>query len=347
MIINDLLVKGTGRFIDNVYASEFEGDLKGNATSASVLKGAGTLGTQEAMDNFLNTNGVQYTVFSSDTSGLFGGNDGMLLSLPWVGNTNYGAQLAFDDSTNGTVYVRGKANSWGSWYKLLHSGNYTDYAATKDHTHTAISNDLSVSGMIEHKSTKFSSYTIQIQPEEYGGGSWWRIYSNSSGNGNGKGSSIFTLGRSYWSPQNEEYVFSVNVGYNGDINIVQLSGVIGGHLIKKIRVVYKNSSPYYIDFYIDSSEYPNSYYIHGMGYGNYQTPTLVESIEEGYSTYEFSTVAGCKSDKGFYGDLTGNVTGNATSATKATQDASGNTITSTYATKTELNNKSKVQIVRW
>ena len=41
------------------------------------------------------------------------------------------------------------------------------------------------------------------------------------------------------------------------------------------------------------------------------------------------------------------ISGNAATATKATQDASGNTITSTYATKTELNNKSKVQIVRW
>lgn len=41
----------------------------------------------------------------------------------------------------------------------------------------------------------------------------------------------------------------------------------------------------------------------------------------------------------FKGNLTGNVTGNASSATKATQDASGNTITSTYATKTEVNAK--------
>lgn len=39
----------------------------------------------------------------------------------------------------------------------------------------------------------------------------------------------------------------------------------------------------------------------------------------------------------FYGNLTGNVTGNSDTATKATQDASGNVITSTYATKTELN----------
>lgn len=46
---------------------------------------------------------------------------------------------------------------------------------------------------------------------------------------------------------------------------------------------------------------------------------------------------------GFVGNLTGNAS-TATSATKATQDASGNTITSTYATKTELNTaKSNLQ----
>ena len=38
------------------------------------------------------------------------------------------------------------------------------------------------------------------------------------------------------------------------------------------------------------------------------------------------------------GGITGNLTGNASSATKATQDGSGNTITSTYATKTQVSN---------
>lgn len=41
----------------------------------------------------------------------------------------------------------------------------------------------------------------------------------------------------------------------------------------------------------------------------------------------------------FKGNVTGNVTGNSSTATKATQDASGNVITTTYATKTELDTK--------
>ena len=49
-------------------------------------------------------------------------------------------------------------------------------------------------------------------------------------------------------------------------------------------------------------------------------------------------VNGTVTAAGFVGPLTGNVTGNASSATKATNDGSGNTITSTYATKTERAN---------
>ena len=44
------------------------------------------------------------------------------------------------------------------------------------------------------------------------------------------------------------------------------------------------------------------------------------------------------------GGITGSLSGNATSATKATQDASGNVITSTYATKTELNGKASTSV---
>ena len=47
------------------------------------------------------------------------------------------------------------------------------------------------------------------------------------------------------------------------------------------------------------------------------------------------TIGGTKT---FSSTIAGSINGNAASATKATQDASGNVITSTYATKTELNN---------
>jgi hypothetical protein len=51
-----------------------------------------------------------------------------VLSLPWGGSsttgnsTSYGVQLAFDDATIPTALIRGKNNSWGSWYELYNSG---------------------------------------------------------------------------------------------------------------------------------------------------------------------------------------------------------------------------------
>jgi hypothetical protein len=53
-----------------------------------------------------------------------GSYDGMLLSIPW-GSTDYGFQMAFDDSTNCVIKARGKAGSWGTWRTLYHTGNLT------------------------------------------------------------------------------------------------------------------------------------------------------------------------------------------------------------------------------
>ena len=43
-------------------------------------------------------------------------------------------ELAFNDT--GIYRRQGEKTAWGSWTKILDSDNYTDYAATKDHTHT-------------------------------------------------------------------------------------------------------------------------------------------------------------------------------------------------------------------
>lgn len=49
-----------------------------------------------------------------------------------------------------------------------------------------------------------------------------------------------------------------------------------------------------------------------------------------------SVLVGAIKQSGWNGNVVGNVTGNASTATKATQDASGNVITDTYAKKTEV-----------
>lgn len=228
---------------------------------------------------------------------------------------------------NGDEYIRHwhKGTTWTDWAKTLHQGD-------------RIEGDLVSDGFVESRSLRAYSYNFQTAIRETD--SWYRIYSSgSNSNGSGEATCIFTLGRSYNVPQNENYCFSVSVSYNSDISITQLSGIRGNeHIIDKIRVVHSNSKQYYIDFLLkdyvrNDTRFNHTLYVYGIGSGYFQKPTLVaDELESGYASYEFETVKGCKSDKGFTGSLSGN-------ATTATQDASGNVITSTYETKTDATTK--------
>ena len=143
---------------------------------------------------------------------------------------------------------------------------------------------------------------------------WYRVFTSTSANTSYVNEVLLHIGRTYTSPQNEHYSFSICVGYDGDISITQLSGVTGGHLITKIRVVWDNSQKFYIDVYVTGVSYghSNQYGVTGQGYGTFSAFTSGASIPDGYTAYEFTTVDGCKSDRGFSGALSGN----ATSATK-------------------------------
>ena len=141
---------------------------------------------------------------------------------------------------------------------------------------------------------------------------WYRVFTSSSANSDYSSEVILHVGRNYYSPENENYTFSICVGYNGDISITQLSGVMGGHLITKIRVVWDNSQVFHIDIYSAASGYNNAYGVTGQGYGTFYAFTPNASVPSGYTSREFTTVDGCKSDRGFSGALSGN----ATSATK-------------------------------
>ena len=141
---------------------------------------------------------------------------------------------------------------------------------------------------------------------------WYRVFTSTYTNVVYATEVILHIGRTYTSPQNEHYSFSICVGYNGDISITQLSGVMGGHLITKIRVVWDNSEIFHIDIYSTASSYSNTYGVTGQGYGTFYAFTPNAAIPSEYTAYEFTTVDGCKSDRGF----TGTLSGNASSATK-------------------------------
>ena len=110
---------------------------------------------------------------------------------------------------------------------------------------------------------------------------------------------------------NESYLFSISISYGGGVSITQLSGYANDRLITKIRVDWAAVQIAYVDLYINTSTNQNAYYWYTIGGAKSYTawtanPTLVGTA------YEFTTVNGCKSDRGFTGDLVGN----ASSATK-------------------------------
>ena len=121
------LIKDTNVYLDTtagqLVATTFSGSLAGNATSSSSIIANAKLETKEAIDGFLEGSKLKYTSFTNYSDIGFGGNDGMILSIPWPGNMAYGAQIAFDDSTSGLVKVRGKSSTWGSWKQLWKEGD--------------------------------------------------------------------------------------------------------------------------------------------------------------------------------------------------------------------------------
>lgn len=163
---------------------------------------------------------------------------------------------------------------------------------------------------------------------------WYRVYTSKITDAGGDSISVI-LSHNYSNSPTETYAFSVSVGYDGVIDITQLSGIKKTR-ISKIRVAYKNSNPYYIDFYYNG-ENANNVYVSGSGAGTFQSPSVVDSLPDGYSTYEFDTVTGCKTSSGFYGDLTGNASSATTLEGLTSTVAELNILDGVTATASELN----------
>lgn len=251
-----------------------------------------------------------------------------------------------------------------------------------------------LTGDLKVPSIEQTGYTASITAT-----GWYRCFTFSNSNSEGKTNTIINISRAYNNTNNESYIFAITVNYNGGINITQLAGHYNTRIITKIRVDYTNSGKAYIDFYVNSAA-RNTYFVTANGYGTCQVPTAVSAATG--TTYEFTTTNGVKTNQGLnatglwcadesmsittyannevnfggtnnsstiyfgyratgskpiptkfiFGNTTGTAdlqaktvylgsgtnsyissssyTGNAASATKATQDGSGNTITSTY-----------------
>ena len=132
---------------------------------------------------------------------------------------------------------------------------------------------------------------------------------------------LLAIQRGYSYANNESYLFSISISYNGGISITQLSGYANTRLITKIRVDWSPSQIAYIDLYINASYTNNNYYWYTIGCAKSYTAWTANPTLVGHA-YEFTTVQGCKSDRGFTGDIVGN-------ASSATKWANARTITLT------------------
>lgn len=93
------------------------------ASNSSNLKYHSSLANDAAIDSFFTNEILKIANFSSSTK--IGVGDGILMSLPW--SESYGVQLAFDDSRDVKMFIRGKASTWGDWYTIMHSNNFSTW----------------------------------------------------------------------------------------------------------------------------------------------------------------------------------------------------------------------------
>lgn len=138
---NYTVPKTGGTFSGNVTAPTFIGNLQGNAEIATISRGlarkTSEITTQEEFDSFLFADRLTLTQFRGgssyggwDNSGVKGG-DGMLISVPWT-NTNYGAQLAFDDERP-YMALRAKNNgTWTGWEQIAFTSSNVASATTSN-----------------------------------------------------------------------------------------------------------------------------------------------------------------------------------------------------------------------
>lgn len=250
---------------------------------------------------------INTSLFSTATYLILGQNDFNVV-------VNKGANSFYPNNTSGLVDLGLSYNRW----RYL----YTDYLCNSQNTPIHIDtiwhsgNDGSGSGL--DADTLDGVHLQNILEKQHSGYSasgtatgWFRIGMLLGTNSEGH-NCILIIKRNYYYTNNETYVFSISGAYGGGISITQLSGYANSRLIDKIRIDYTNSGTSYIELHISTSTTTNSYGWSTIGAGSsYTTWTAVSDTPVGTS-YEFTTVNGCKSDRGF----TGNIAGNASTATQ-------------------------------
>lgn len=261
----------------------------GSATSATSATSAGSL-TNKTLDSTTINNTAGSFAFSGSGE-------------PWAGTDWVGLQIGDSvdkfqiHAKNGTTLEYrqndsgGTNTSWGSWYDLLSSGNYTSYTVTKTGSGASGTWAIDISG---------NAATATKATQDGSGNTITSTYLKKAGDtmtGNLLGNSTATLG-------------STAAPFH------QL--VLGGTTTATMTADSTNPR---ITFCENTGTQP--VHLVYTDYDNYRSPAGLKIVGGTSATPAWLEVEGTVYAAAF--------NGNATSATKATQDGSGNVITSTYA----------------
>lgn len=139
---------GDATFIGNVTASDFTGNLNGNATTATTSTYIQGIDQGTSNINIANTitslgeGKIRYDYrIGKDSTGLFAhsteSNTNAILTFSTASGANYMHQLGFstDEHLYHRAFIGVAQTNDKAWNEILDSSNYTDYAAAADHTH--------------------------------------------------------------------------------------------------------------------------------------------------------------------------------------------------------------------
>lgn len=123
--------KQDGTILANVTATKFTGELVGNASTARSIK----IGSSETIGDLnislTDAGTVRFDTYSGGAANKPVGvnNANGVITFAMNHGSQYGKQIAFAD--NDDLHIRRlTANNYGSWLRLLHSGNYNSYSPT-------------------------------------------------------------------------------------------------------------------------------------------------------------------------------------------------------------------------
>ena len=145
-------------------------------TTANKLTSAGHLDTVEKLDAFIESNKLKFATVAS-----IGGvaSDGMIISVPW--NNSWGHQIFLDDSAmvmqhrhryTKTNSDGSTAQAWSGWATLLDSNNYNNYAPSKTGTGASGTWGINISGNSATATKLATARTISLTGSVTGSGTF-------------------------------------------------------------------------------------------------------------------------------------------------------------------------------